>query len=77
MRWNGAEDEKGYPSFGKYPLWYREPDLLDVPILRGRLEKHQDATPTPQTATYIKRIEAALAEAERQGTGVHGPAVLM
>lgn len=77
VRWNGAEGEKGYPSFGKYPLWYREPEFLIMPILRGLLEKHQGATPTPQTATYIKRAETALREAESQGTGVHGLAVLM
>lgn len=77
VRWNGGAGEKGYPSFGKYPLWYREADFLDMPILRGLLEKHQGATPSPKTEAYIQRIEVALKEAESQGTGVHSSAFSM
>lgn len=32
-RWNGGEDERGYPGQGAYPLWFVIPDYLALSML--------------------------------------------
>ena len=57
VRWNGYDDNIGYPSQGGNALWYAEPDLLTTPILRELLIKSvQNGCPEE----YINNINTAL-----------------
>ena len=33
VRWNGGEDERGYPNMAGYPVWYVEPNFLTEQLL--------------------------------------------
>ena len=37
MRWNGDENDAGYPKTFGNPVWFLIPDNLSVPLLRGVL----------------------------------------
>ena len=39
VRWNGSDNNRGYPSQGKYPLWYVEPDFLVKAIILDLIKK--------------------------------------
>lgn len=34
-RWNGFNNDRGYPGQANYPLWFCEPGYLTIPILNG------------------------------------------
>jgi hypothetical protein len=60
VRWNGEEDEVGYPSQGGNPLWFVEPSYLTEHILHAlltiALSKKRPHDP------HITNLRAALAE---------------
>lgn len=39
VRWNGSDDDAGFPNQGGNPLWHVVPDFLSEPILRAILEE--------------------------------------
>lgn len=39
VRWNGDENNPiGYPSQGKYPVWYVEPDFIKAAVIKVLLD---------------------------------------
>jgi hypothetical protein len=58
VRWNGENNNRGYPGQGNQPTWYIEPEFLTLTILNEILriatDKSQDI--------YLKRIRKAIEE---------------
>jgi hypothetical protein len=38
MRWNGAENDPGYPKLFKNPVWFLIDNKLKLPIIKSLLE---------------------------------------
>lgn len=47
MRWNGEEDDQGYPKTFGNPVWFMLPQELSLPILQS-LGAYQDSHRTPR-----------------------------
>ncbi len=63
VRWNGETGNSGYPSQGKYPLWYVEPELLTEAILRQlRTVVAAEYHSQESMRHYLPEIESALQE---------------
>lgn len=44
MRWNGLDNDPGYPKLFKHPVWFLVSDSLIIPVLRGLVGvKHTDS----------------------------------
>lgn len=73
VRYNEGDNPGGigYPSLGKYPLWYVEPPMLVEPILAGLQQKLQSeiaksSTPDLRNVEYLRHIETALHQTRQQ-----------
>lgn len=56
-RWNGANNERGYPGQGPYPLWYVEPEFLNLTILQQLyLEAIRSKEKDPTGKYYYEKI---------------------
>ena len=43
MRWNGTENDPGYPKLFKNPVWFLIDNKLKLPIVKALLElEHSD-----------------------------------
>jgi len=72
VRWNGKKDERGYPSQGRNPLWYVEPDFSTKEIL-SILSKIIHKNNLQHQIDFKKNISIAFAEIKaRQNPDVNG-----
>lgn len=64
VRWNGSDDNPGYPNYGKNPVWYTEPDFLVPAVLSSFLDQVKKAPEEklPRRREYIDNILTALRE---------------
>lgn len=64
VRWNGNDNDEpyGYPSQGRYPLWYVEPAFLAISILNGLLGELSRVASGRKRDEYRRNIAAALSE---------------
>ena len=62
VRWNGTDNECGYPSQGGNPLWYVEPDFVTRQILFSILYKVIQNNSLNRREEYQQNILIALAE---------------
>jgi len=62
VRWNGDEDRVGYPRQGRHPLWYVEPDIIAIGILKHLLTIQS----TNNIQTDEKNIRFALKEINKK-----------
>lgn len=58
VRWNGENRSCGFPSQGKHPLWYIEPEIFTVGLLFQMYEK---VSAHPETGC-IENLKTALSE---------------
>ena len=62
VRWNGSENDLGYPSQGDNPLWYVEPEFVTRAMLLWILNELNSNQILPNQQTYIQNVLMALRE---------------
>ena len=62
VRWNGSEGYVGYPNQGKNPVWYSEPEFLQMPILLELLRKIKSMKGHPNHEEFHANLLIAISE---------------
>lgn len=57
LRWDGTDEDKGYPKTFGHPVWFIVPENLKIPLLRSLI-----GLPKTRKDTLIKVLNEALKE---------------
>ena len=67
-RWNGDDDEVGFPNQAGHPIWHVIPPFLQIPILSGLLDelgrsshedRHKQARAVERELARLKAVRQA------------------
>lgn len=68
VRWNEGDNPggNGYPTMGKYAVWYVEPPFISEALLIG-FRNQLTANPNlPKQTEYLRNVEMALKQVQQQ-----------